>query len=222
MIIKTILVLVIVALWASPASAVFRAQIEVTPQDGFNEILVTILDSTPPAGPYVGYAVVCYLHSECTDPVFVSDVTDFSEPLEFTDNSPPEHSAYTYVVSWINEAGEPAIHSGEGSQATLGGLEHPIIRGDLRDPSLWSGSVFPCTDSCIRIPYTWGVGVLSSAPDAFLEAKNSGQVFDVFGEIVYTFEGAVFALVSKAVPTTCDAPLSSQVVTWSTLKSLYR
>jgi hypothetical protein len=150
-------------------------------------------------------------------------VTDFSEGLEVTDFSPPEDSAYTYIASLVNEAGEPVDMAGWQSIRTLGGLEHPIIRGDLRSGSVFrDGRVYRCTDSCMSHPYLYGPGLSGPAPDAFVEARDTGQVFDIYGEIGYYFEGPFFTLVSEALPTTCDAPLSSQVLTWSTLKSLYR
>jgi hypothetical protein len=224
--VKTILILCISVLWASRVAAYFDARIEVSPQNGFNEISVIIVDPSPPYpdhGPYLGYAVVRYRHFDCSDPIFVSGVTDFSEATEVTDSSPPEDCAYTYIVSAIDEAGEPVKMAGWRSIRTLGGLDHPIIRGDLRSFGMWGvGLVYGCTDICRSHPYLGGAGVSGPRPDALVEARDTGQVFDIYGEIDYGFEGPFFNLVSEALPTTCDAQVATQGLTWSSLKSLYR
>jgi len=168
-------------------------------------------------------AVVRYRHFDCSDPIFVSGVTDFSEALEVTDFSPPGDCAYTYIVSAVNEAGEPVEKAGWLSIKTLGGLEHPILRGELRNSGVFGGGrVDRCTDNCRSHPYLFGAGVSGPAPVAFVEAMNTGQVFDIYGEIAYYFEGPYFTLVSEARPITCDGQVASQGLTWSSLKALYR
>lgn len=205
----------------------FEARLEVSPQGGANQISVIIMDpsSPPPAwGDFIGYAVVCYKHFDCSGPIFVSEITEFTEPITITDFSPPAHSAYTYIVLLINEEGITGHSAGWMSVVTLGGLEHPLLRGDLRSGGVFGGGlVYLCPDSCWLHPLMLGVvGLSGQSPAELIEARDTGQVFDIFGTIAYSWEGPYLTLVSEAIPTTCDAQVATQVIDWTRIKAFYR
>ena len=220
------LFLAVLVLFADVAYS-FEARIEVSSENGTNEISVTILDPTPPPpvwGDFIGYAVVSYKHSDCSDPVFVSAVTEFTEAITVTDNSPPTDSSYTYIVSLVDLEGIPSNSAGWLSIETLGGLEHPLFRGDLRSGGVFGGGLIHlCPEICLGHPYLGPlVGLSGSAPVEFVEAQDTGQVFDIYGTIEYYFEGPFLTLVSEAVETTCEPSVASQAIGWAGLKARYR
>jgi hypothetical protein len=223
---RTWLVFSVLVLFANVAYP-FEARIEVSSENGINEIAVIIMDPTPPPpvwGDFIGYAVVRYKHSDCMEPVIISEVTEYTEPLSVTDDSPPSDSSYTYIVSLIKTDGTPGYSAGWLSIETLGGLEHPLFRADLRSGGVFGGGLFHlCPDLCWGHPYLGTlVGLSGSAPAELIEARDTGQVFDIYGTIEYFFEGPYLTWVSEAIEATCDGSVATESMDWDTLKALYR
>ena len=203
----------------------FETRIEVTPQGDSNEISVIIMDPTPhPWDILVGYAVIRINHGECGDPVFLSEVMGFSDPITVTDMEIPSYYAYSYIAALIDTDGLARYSSGWGSIETLGGLEYPIVRGDIRSGGVFGGGlIYLCPNMC------WGqfhlgtfIGVSGPVPDGYWEARDTGQVFDIYGTIEYNFEGPYMTLVSEIDPTTCDEEVPVRSTTWSTFKAWFR
>ncbi len=223
MVIRIALCAVGIMVWGSAALS-FEIDFEVLPQGGANEVSVIIEDSTPPpSGNWTGYAVVRYLHGACEDPVFLTEVLPFSEPVQLIDSLLPEYYAYSYVVALIDDAGFPGSFADWEGIDTLGGLDHPILRGRLESGGVFGGGVLvACPDMCWELPFFTGLGVgVMSAPDEVSDAIDSGQVFDIYGDIAYFFEGPFIPVITEGVPTECGV-VSSSTESWSALKRRFR
>ena len=217
------LIAIAVMVWCAPAFS-FDVVLVVTPHAEGNEIVVTIEDPTPPAsGNWVGYAVARHDHGICEDPVFLTEVLAFDEPVSVTDPSLPIDFAYSYVAALVDSDGVPGWFAGWNAIETLGGLDHPIARGRVQSGGVFGGgTLVACPDMCWELPYLTGFGIgISGAPDNVAGAIDTDQVFDIYGSIDYWWEGPWFTSITEGVPTECGA-VSTRQEAWSTVKSRFR
>lgn len=218
----TVLALVVAGLGAGHGAALaFDARLDVAPAGGGHEITVVVEDTTPPGwGDLVGYAVVRWVHGVCEDPVFLTDVLAFTDPIDTViDPTPPDDLAYSYVVALVESDGTPSWYAGWQAIATLGGLEHPVVRGHLQSGGVFGGGyLVACPDMCWELPFLAGSHIgISATPEHVADAIDTGQVFDIHGEVGYGWEGPYIQEVTAGIPTDCDQ-VATVPQSWSALK----
>jgi len=221
--ILALLVPLVLAAAARPAAA-FEAWIEVVEQSGANEITVTVSDPSPPPQPeLVGYRVVRYVHGVCEDPVQLTATLPFDTPTSVVDQDPPMELACTYAVTGVTADGAAWSFPTWNGIATLGGPDRPVLRGWLVSGGVFGGGMmFACPDMCWELPLLTGFPVgVQAAPAELLESVDTGQIFDVYGEIDYAFEGPFFTSITAVTATDCDA-VATAPVTWSALRQRFR